>query len=123
MQRDLKHSAPRTAHRALRRLFAGAILAAATLTTVAGAPAKVVQVVIDRAAFANVTETLTIGDTIEWVNKDIVDHTATAKNKAWDVLIPAGKKVRLVLKKAGTIDFYCRYHPNMTGTLVISPKQ
>src|SRR5262245_12594934 len=120
MQRDLEHYAPRTTHHALRRIFAGVFLAAATLTTVAGAPAKVVQVVIDKAAFTSVTETLAIGDTIEWVNKDIVDHTATAKNKDWDVVIPAGKKVRLVLKKAGTVDFYCRYHPNMTGKLVIS---
>ena len=121
MQSDLKHPAQRTAHRALRRIFAGVLLAAATLTTVAGAPAKVVQVVIDKAAFANVTETLTIGDTVEWVNKDVVDHTATAKNKDWDVVIPAGKKVRLVLTKAGAVDFYCRYHPNMKAVLTIAP--
>jgi plastocyanin len=105
----------------LRRLFAGVLLAAASLTTVAGAPAKVVQVTIDKATFADVKGTLTVGDTIEWINKDVVDHTATARNKDWDVVIPVGKTVRLILKKAGTVDYYCRYHPNMTGTLVISP--
>jgi plastocyanin len=106
----------------LRRFFAGVLLAAASLATAAGAPAKVVQVTIDKAAFAQLKVTLTVGDTIEWINNDVVDHTATAKNKDWDVNIPAGKKARLVLKKAGTVDFYCRYHPNMSGQLVIAAK-
>jgi plastocyanin len=27
----------------------------------------------------------------------------------------------MVLKKAGTIEYYCRFHPNMKATLNISP--
>jgi len=83
--------------------------------------AKVVEITIDKVTFSEVKVTLNVGDTIEWVNKDVVDHTATAKNKDWDVVIPAGKKARLVLKKAGTFDYFCRYHPNMVGKLVIAP--
>ena len=53
-----------------------------------------------------------VGDTIEWINKDIFAHTATARNGDWDVTMPPKKTVTLVLKKAGTIDYYCRFHPN-----------
>ena len=30
--------------------------------------------------------------------------------------------VSFVLKKAGTIEYYCRYHPNMKGRIVTVPK-
>lgn len=56
-----------------------------------------------------------VGDTIEWTTKDVLVHTATARNKDWDVVIPAQGKARLVLRRAGDIDHYCRFHPNMTG--------
>jgi plastocyanin len=37
------------------------------------------------------------------------------------VTLPPKKTVKLVLKKAGTIDYYCRFHPNMKATLTITP--
>ena len=58
-------------------------------------------------------------DTIEWINKDIFVHTATARS--WDVTMPPKKTVTLVLKKAGLIDYYCRFHPNMKATLEVAP--
>jgi plastocyanin len=62
-----------------------------------------------------------VGDTIEWINKDVFAHTATARNGDFDVNLPAKKSGMLVLKKAGTVDYYCRYHPNMKATLKIEP--
>ena len=85
----------------------------------AAAPPKVHQITIDRVSFEDAPTGIKVGDTIEWFNKDIVDHTATAKNKAWDVTIPTQKKVRVVLKTAGIVDYYCRFHPNMTGQLTV----
>jgi len=40
-----------------------------------------------------------IGDTIEWINKDVFAHTATARNDDWDVTLP--------LEKTGC---HCRKH-------------
>ena len=80
---------------------------------------KIVQVVIDKATFGDAPAGIKVGDTIEWINTDIFDHTVTAKNGAWDVIIPAGKKARVVMKKIGTFDYFCKYHPNMTGTLKV----
>jgi plastocyanin len=34
-------------------------------------------------------------------------------------MIPPKKTVTYVLKKAGTVDYYCRFHPNMKATLKI----
>jgi plastocyanin len=61
-----------------------------------------------------------VGDAVEWVNGDIVDHTATEKSGLWNVSMAPGKSAKVVMKKAGTFDYYCRYHPNMIARLVVS---
>ena len=102
------------------RIILAAVLVAGSLVSVSATAApKVHQITIDRVAFEDAPAGIKVGDTIEWFNKDIVDHTATAKNKAWDVTIPTQKKVRVVLKTAGIVDYYCRFHPNMTSQIVI----
>jgi plastocyanin len=62
-----------------------------------------------------------VGDTIKLINKDVFAHTATARNGDFDVTMPPNKTMTLVLKKAGTVDYYCRFHPNMKATLVVEP--
>ena len=62
-----------------------------------------------------------VGDTIEWINKDVFAHTATARNGDFDVNIAPKKTVTSVLKKAGTVEYYCRFHPNMKAVLTIAP--
>ena len=87
------------------------------------ARASTVTITIESIAFAEVKDPLRVGDTIVWVNKDVVAHTATAKNGDWRVVIPPNAKATLVLKKAGAVDYYCEYHPNMIGRLVILAKK
>jgi plastocyanin len=97
----------------------GAVSArAATWAAPAG---KTVAVVIDGAAFAPRDVTAQVGDTVAWTNKDVVDHTATAQHGEWRVDIKAGKTATLVLKKAGSFDYYCEFHPNMTAHLTVKP--
>ncbi|MBS0528385.1 MAG: cupredoxin family copper-binding protein [Proteobacteria bacterium] len=85
------------------------------------AHAAAIQISMQNLVFAPAEVTAKIGDTIEWVNKDVFAHTATAKNGEWDVMLPPKKTVTLVLKKAGAIDYYCRFHPNMKARLTITP--
>jgi plastocyanin len=59
------------------------------------------------------------GDTIVWKNRDLVAHTATARNHSFDVVVPSGGSATTVVRQAGTIPFYCRYHPTMQGSLVV----
>lgn len=104
------------------RSWAGvaAILASLACAAVAPAHAEVVQVRIDKMSFIPAQASAHVGDTIEWVNQDFVAHTATARNKDWDIVIAPGKTARTVLTKAGTVGFYCRFHPNMTGRLEVA---
>jgi plastocyanin len=61
-----------------------------------------------------------VGDRIQWLNDDIVPHTATAADKSFDSGdIAAGQSWTYVAHKTGTFDYACRYHPMMTGRLVV----
>lgn len=96
-------------------------LAAAALALTVPAQAATVQITIDKLVFAPAEVRAKVGDTVEWINKDVIAHSATARKGGWDVLIGANKTVRLVLKNAGAVDYYCKFHPNMTGRLIVAP--
>jgi plastocyanin len=83
--------------------------------------AATVQISMDNLEISPTEVSAKVGDTIEWVNKDAFAHTATARNGDWEVMLPPKKSGSLVLKKAGTIDYYCRFHPNMKATLTVAP--
>jgi plastocyanin len=97
------------------------IVAALTLAMPVSADAATVQITMENLVISPAEASAKVGDTIEWINKDIFIHTATARNGDWDVTMPPKKTVTLVLKKAGLIDYYCRFHPNMKATLEVAP--
>ena len=96
-------------------------VAALTLAMSVSADAATIQITMENLVISPAEASAKVGDTIEWINKDIFVHTATARNGDWDVTMPPKKTVTLVLKKAGTVEYYCRFHPNMKATLVIAP--
>jgi plastocyanin len=106
---------------ALHAAGLAAVVAVFALASTGTAAAATVRVTIDKLAFSPVNVEVHVGDTVEWVNHDFVAHTATAKARGWDVMIPPGKSAQLVVKKAGTVDYFCRFHPNMKGKVVIAP--
>ena len=63
--------------------------------------------------------TAKVGDTIEWINKDNLAHTATVKG-GWEVMIPAKKTGSFVVEAPGSFDYYCRLHPNMKARLTVA---
>ncbi|MGC2083616.1 MAG: cupredoxin domain-containing protein [Bradyrhizobium sp.] len=85
------------------------------------AHAATIQIVMENLVISPAAASAKVGDTIEWVNKDVLAHTATARNGDFDVTLPPKKSVTLVLKKAGDVEYYCRFHPNMKATLTIAP--
>ena len=84
------------------------------------------QVSIAKLVYAPAETTLHVGDTITWVNNDPIAHTATAAKNApggpWEVMIPPGKSAVMQMMTAGTIDYYCRFHPNMKARLIVLEK-
>ncbi|CAI2936442.1 cupredoxin domain-containing protein [Aminobacter niigataensis] len=99
-----------------RRLW----IAAALVVAAFPAQAETIQVTIEKLVFSPVEVNAKVGDTIEWINKDVFVHTATVKG-GWEVMIPAKKSASMVVEKAGPVEYYCRFHPNMKGRLTVSP--
>jgi plastocyanin len=85
------------------------------------AHAATIQITMENLVISPAEVSAKIGDTLELINKDIFVHTATARNGDFDVTMPPKKTVTYVLKKAGTVEYYCRFHPNMKATLTIAP--
>ena len=85
------------------------------------ARAETIQITIDKLVFTPAEVSVKVGDTIEWINKDALLHTATATNGDWNVNIPASQSGQVVMKKPGAADYYCKLHPNMKGRVVVAP--
>jgi plastocyanin len=111
---------PAEPDRAVPRRLLLALAGAALVAVPASAAPKIHVVTLQQMAFGPLPPGLRVGDTIEWVNNDIFVHSATAKDKSFDVELKPTARVRMMLKKAGRFAFYCRYHPGMTGTLVVA---
>jgi len=85
------------------------------------AHAATITITMENLVVSPAETTAKVGYTLELVNNDFVAHTATARNGDFDVMMPSKKTVTYVLKKAGTVDYFCRFHPNMKATLKIEP--
>ena len=97
------------------------IVAVLALGMPVSAHAATIQISMDNLVISPAEATAKVGDTVELINKDILAHTATARNGDFDVAMPPKKTVTYVLKKAGTVEYYCRFHPNMKATLNVAP--
>jgi plastocyanin len=59
-----------------------------------------------------------VGDEVVWENKDLVPHTVSADNGAFDSgQIDSGKSYKTKIKKRGRIAYKCKFHPTMTAQL------
>lgn len=110
-------------HGSVRAVLAATIV----LSTVVGGCARagrrepVRQVVEIRAMrFEPPTVRVAPGDTVEWRNHDLVDHTVTARDGAFDSgSLSADSTWSLVVPAGGTFDYACRFHPTMVGRLQV----
>lgn len=101
-------------------LLAGAVLVAVPVSVLAKVTTPVVYTVtLNQMKFGPLPATIHVGDTIEWANNDIFHHSATAKDKSFDVELKPKAHVRTTFRHAGTFPFACRYHPGMTGAVVV----
>jgi plastocyanin len=82
--------------------------------------AQTVTVTIRGMAFNPAHLEVGAGTTVVFRNADEVVHTATAVDGSWSSGdIPPGGSWRRRFIERGTYSFFCRPHPNMTGTLVV----
>ena len=78
-------------------------------------------VVSDDMTFGSPPPRLHVGDVIEWINRDIFRHSATAADGSFDVDLEPHAKARTTLKTPGHIDFTCRFHLGMKGSFEVAP--
>jgi len=75
---------------------------------------------ISRFEFDPVELTVSLGDSVVWVNADPLRHTATADSGAWtSPELSQGQRFVLVAAKAGRFPYHCAAHPVMRGLIVV----
>jgi len=80
---------------------------------------KIYTVEIKQMKFQPAELAVQEGDTVVWVNNDIVAHDVTEESsKAWtSSLMPVGQSWSLVVTQSA--DYYCSIHVVMKGKLVV----
>ena len=79
---------------------------------------KMHTVTIEGMRFQPDNLTVARGDSVMWVNKDLVAHTATSEAGRFDSrIIQPAKSWKFTVKNAGDFAYICTYHPTMKATL------
>lgn len=111
--------------RARRIPGAGALLCAAALIfPTLPAQAKTWTVKITGMRFEPAKVTVARGDTIDWVNEDLVAHSVTsaAAGRFDSHAIAPGGKWRYRAMASGRYPYACTFHPTMQATLIVKEK-
>jgi plastocyanin len=81
-------------------------------------PAQTHTVIMEGMAFMPAALTVSAGDRIVWINKDLVPHNATSTAAGFDSkIIEAGKSWRYTADRKGDFDYVCSFHPGMVARL------
>lgn len=109
-------------HRLIRRALLPACAALVILAGVTAEAYKPRTHTVALRGMRNVPATLVVktGDTVVWKNEDVVPHTATDRGKRFDSgNIEPGGSWSYVARSKGTYSYYCAYHPETKGRLVV----
>jgi plastocyanin len=115
------------------RIFAKYALVAVALAAAALAPPPALAqtaggaspshhvVEIRKLKFVPAALTIRRGDTVEWINRDIVPHTATESEAEWDTdKLTKGQSGRVTFLQPGLAAYFCVFHPSMKGEITVT---
>jgi plastocyanin len=89
----------------------------------AGAAVQDATVVISNHQFQPQTIRVLAGGTISWINMDSTAHTATPEVPGAFIgtgaITPRATSTVVTLGSPGQIRYYCQYHPEMRGTIIV----
>lgn len=110
---------PPAAQSTLQAVQTGTASASAVQSPVADANAPLVlHVAMKNMKFSPATIEIKKGNTVEWKNDDITPHTTTsAAFDSGSIASDAGW--RHTFTQAGSFPYYCIFHPEMKGTVVV----
>ncbi|GAB4383778.1 cupredoxin domain-containing protein [Albidovulum sp.] len=122
-----------TTRRSVLCLFAGlplgAAAAAPSMACTGAAPvaARVHEVDIKLFQFQPSALTIAPGDTVRWINRDGIEHSATAIETGADGkplfdtgLFGKGESREVTFTAPGSLDYACTRHPSMKGRIVVA---
>ena len=102
-----------------------AAVAVLFLTIVVGAngqqaQAAAVEVKIDNFSFGPQAQTVPVGTTVTWTNRDDIPHTVVSTDGVFkSKTLDTDEKFSFTFAKAGTFAYFCSIHPKMTGKVVV----
>jgi len=86
-------------------------------------PPNLLTVTIANGVYSPNSVTVKVGQTVNWVNRDTVGHTATDSGVFDTGSIPAGSAhdVPVAFNTAGTFSYHCTLHSGESATVVVQP--
>lgn len=94
------------------------LLEAVSEARAANAAPQVHTVLIEGMRFQPEGLTVATGDTVVWINRDMVPHTATSASGRFDSNeIAPGKSWTHTVRATGEFAYICSYHPLMQAVL------
>ena len=80
-----------------------------------------IMVEIKGFSFQPSTVTIKKGETVSWVNQDMVGHSVTADDNKWDTgVFEKGEVKSITFDTAGTFTYHCTPHSNMKATIIVT---
>jgi len=85
------------------------------------ADADAVTVEISDFTFGPETVTIPVGGSVTWTNLDTAPHTATAQDREQlqSGTLGQGESFTQTFDTAGTYEYFCEFHGNMSGTVIV----
>ena len=94
------------------------LLDAVTTAGAAKAAPQVHTVLIEGMRYQPEGLTVAVGDTVVWINRDMVPHTATSASGRFDSNeIAPGNSWTHTIRATGEFAYICTYHPLMKAVL------
>jgi plastocyanin len=91
-------------------------------TPAAASTPSTVEVQIMDFKFDPATITVPVGTTVVWVNQGPTEHSTTSKQGIWDShLLQKGQSFQYTFTKPGSYPYWCTIHPEMLGTVIVTP--
>ena len=89
---------------------------------VAGPDSIAARVDIRMIAFQPAEIRIRAGQSVEWSNRDPIQHTVTGKDGSWgSELLNEGQRYVHRFATPGRYPYYCTPHPQMTGVVIVEP--
>lgn len=96
-----------------------------TAISAAEVPADAIIVEIDKLKYMTPELTVKVGDTVTWVNKEVMPHNVAFRAgmvgdaELKGAMLKKDEAYSVTFNEAGTFDYFCTPHPFMRGKVIV----